>query len=99
MAFAAFIITTDKPQLPRDTAAINMAEDLLLRLPGQRWGQAGVYGVDEAKIKAENLYSSSVDNVGMSLWAVAWTQKVRMGTNAYPQGPILSEEAYAGGGA
>ncbi|HYG91204.1 MAG TPA: hypothetical protein VD978_33675 [Azospirillum sp.] len=97
VAFAAYILTTDKPKLPRDTAALAMVEDLLLRLPGQRWGKANVHAVAESAATAENLYSSKLGNTGVTLWAVVWTQKVRMGDNAYPNGPVLSAELYAGG--
>ncbi|TAN61083.1 MAG: hypothetical protein EPN20_12955 [Magnetospirillum sp.] len=95
--FAAFVLTTDKPRLPRDVAAINLVESLLLFLPGQRWGKPGVHPVAEGQIKAENLYSSGLDGKGVALWGVNWSQKVRMGDNAWPEGPILSDELYAGG--
>lgn len=96
VAFAAYILTTDKPQLPRDTAALRMVEDLLLRLPGLRWGQANVHAIAEGAVTGENLYSSKLNGTGVALWAVVWTQKVRMGDNAYPNGPVLSAELYAG---
>ncbi len=95
---AAFVLTTDKPPLPRDEAAINLVEALLLFVPGQRWGKPGVHAVGEGQVKAENLYSSGLDGKGLALWAVTWSQKVRMGENAWPEGPILSAELYAGGG-
>jgi len=97
VAFAAYILTTDKPRLPRDTAALAMVEDLLLRLPGQRWDEANVHPVGESAATAENLYSSKLGTTGITLWAVVWTQRVRMGDNAYPNGPVLSAELYAGG--
>ncbi len=97
VAFAAYILTTDKPRLPRDTAALAMVEDLLLRLPGQRWETDSVHAIAESAATAENLYSSKLGNTGVTLWAVVWTQTVRMGDNAYPNGPVLSAELYAGG--
>lgn len=96
-AFAAYLLTTDKPNLPRDSAALAMVEDLLLRLPGQRWGTTNVHPVAESAPTGENLYSSKLNGTGVTLWAVVWTQKIRMGDNAYPNGPVLSAELYAGG--
>lgn len=96
VAWAAYILTTDKRGLPRDAAVIAMAQDLVLRLAGQRWNTSGVHPVADDAIRAENLYSSDVDGHGIALWAVAWTQRVRMGDNAYPNGPVLSAEQYAG---
>lgn len=96
VVFAAYILTTDKAQLPRDDAALAMVGDLLLRLPGQRWGKANVHAIAEGAATGENLYSSTIGNTGVALWAVVWTQKVRMGDNAYPNGPVLSAKLYAG---
>lgn len=97
VAFTAYVLTTDKPKLPRDDAALAMVENLMLRLPGQRWNSADTYPVHGDAITAENLYSATLGNVGVTLWAVVWRQKVRMGDNAYPQGLALSAELYAGG--
>jgi len=97
VAIAAYILTTDKARLPRDTAALAMVEELLLRLPGQRWGKSDVHPVAESAATAENLYSSKLGTTGITLWVVVWTQCVRMGDNAYPNGPVLSAELYAGG--
>lgn len=96
--FAAFVLTTDKPSLPRDVAALAMVGALIAALPGQRWGRPGVHPVDAAKVAADNLYSSGVDGTGLALWAVTWSQRIRMGENAWPQGPILADEVYAGDG-
>lgn len=98
VAFTAYVLTTDKPKLPRDDAALAMVENLMLRLPGQRWDSPDAYPVRAHAVTAENLYSATLGNVGVTLWAVVWRQQVRMGENAYPQGPALSAELYTGEG-
>lgn len=98
VTFAAYVVTTDKTRLTRDDAALAMVDDLVRRLPGARWGRAEVWPVRADTIKAENLYSSQIDGTGVALWGVVWTQKMRIGENAYPQGPILSQALYADDG-
>lgn len=95
VAMAAYILTTDKPKLSRDAAALALVDDLLQRLPEQSWGMDNVHRLDAAGVCAENLYSSKLGGTGITLWAVVWTQTVRMGENAYPNGPVLSAELYA----
>ncbi|MGE4526826.1 MAG: hypothetical protein AB7D00_00540 [Rhodospirillaceae bacterium] len=98
VTFGVYILTTDKPRLPRDDAALAMVDDLVRRLPGQRWGIAAAHPLRAHTIKAENLYASTLKGTGLALWGVVWTQALRMGENAYPQGPVLSQELYAGDG-
>jgi hypothetical protein len=97
VSFSAYILTSDTPTQPRGAAALAMVEDLLLRLPGQSWGIANVFAVADSAATATNLSSRELSTLGRSLWEVAWTQRIRMGENSYPNGPVLSSALLAGG--
>lgn len=94
---AVYVLTADRPALPRDDAALAMVDDLQRRLPGARWGLSSVHGIAAETVRADNLYSSTLGQTGIALWAVVWTQRIRQGVNAYPDGPILADEAYHDG--
>lgn len=97
VTFAADILTAEPVGLPDDGSALAIVEALLLRLPGQRWGEANVHPVAESAATAENLCSATLAAAGLALWAVVWTQRVRVGDNSYPNGPVLSAEPPQGG--
>ncbi len=72
-SFAAFIVTGDAPGLPRDAAAINLVEAVAGRVNTRIWNEA----CEPAEnIRAENLYSSQVNNNNLALWAVTWGQPI-----------------------
>lgn len=76
--FAAFAVAGDKAGLPRDKAVMAMADALALLVPDNRWG------LDESesvpmRVRAENLFSVTVDKAGVALWAVSWRQRMALG--------------------
>ena len=74
---SAFIVTTDTKNSIKDVAVLEIVEPLLTLVHRQTWG------VDRAmpatNIAASNLYSGSVDRQGVAIWAVTWSQDVRLG--------------------
>ena len=95
LRMAAFVLTSDKGNLKRDVAALNIVESLAILIPGKRWGMAGVHPAE--RVTGESLYSAEIDKIGLCLWAVTWSQRIRLDQNAYPNGPVLAlEEDYVG---
>ena len=47
-------------------------------------------GTDVTDIDAENLYSGTLDNINISMWAVAWTWNVR--ATQIPDGTFATDD-------
>ena len=98
--FAIFILTTDKPKLPRDTAALNIVEALSVGLLGSNFGMDSVYPLLISDVgDAQNLYSSSLGNVeNIALWALSWNQRIRIGDDLFDDSNgVLLKELYIDG--
>ncbi len=93
LELALYIVTTDAPGLPRGKAARNLAEALLARIPRARWGLSGIGAAEQ--LRAENLYSTDLDEQGAALWSVRWTQRLRLGAVVEGECPPLPSELYA----
>lgn len=72
--WAIFVITKDVPGAPRDQGAIALTEAVLLEVNNNTWGRSDV--MVPTDIDARNLYSAKIDNLGVALWAVTFTQMV-----------------------
>lgn len=94
--FAAFIVTTDEPDLARDVAAINIAEELLAWLPGRVFGLGDYVHSLATRDMGEvlNLYSSELNNRAVALWAVTWKQKIRIGCDVHNSNNIMPATLY-----
>lgn len=76
--WAAFIITGDRPQLPRDSGALTLIAALMPFIPLNCWGLDDE--VDSARqVRADNLFSREIDANGVALWAVSWRHEVTLG--------------------
>lgn len=93
LRFAAFIITADMPTLPKDIGALNLVEAVGAIVPNNRWGQTGKRLSTPQNISAENLYSGTLDNIGVAVWAITWNQSIYAGADAFKD-PILLKELY-----
>ena len=51
---------------------------LLQIIDSNDWGSDDVVE-DPANIKAQNLYSGTIDKTGVAMWAITWIQKIRLG--------------------
>lgn len=71
VACAVLIVTADRPGLARDLGALAIVTTLAPALPGNDFGLdiSGATGV-----RADNLYSATVDKLGVALWALSWRQ-------------------------
>lgn len=69
----AIVVCKDAPGLPRDVAALALVQELAKIVPGNCWGTAGEQAPES--IRADNLFSASVDKAGVAMWGVAWRQR------------------------
>lgn len=76
--WAIFVLTKDVPGALRDQGAIALAEAVVLQVNGNKWGRSDVMAPTD--IEARNLYSARIDNLGVALWAVTFTQMVTEAT-------------------
>lgn len=88
LKLAAFIVTGDRRQLPKEDSALAIVESLLVLIPAQRWGVKGVH--DARMVKADNLFSGNVERQGVAMWAVTWEQSIRIGSDVWGGGVLPS---------
>lgn len=72
LQWAAYVLTLDAAGMDRDTAAMIVASAIARLIPGNLWGREDLDDPD--KIRADNLYSGTVESRGVALWAVTWRQ-------------------------
>lgn len=79
--FTAAIVTKDAldagGKVPRDVAAMMIANAVGLAVVGNRFGLSGVEQPEN--VRGGNLYSGTVLTMGLALWQVTWTSKVLLG--------------------
>jgi len=92
VSLAAFVVTKSESNLPSAESALNLAGELLTYIPESNWGWEGVHGADPAT--AKNLYSGG--NKTVAMWAISWTQNVRMGEDAFKTDLPFPTELYVG---
>lgn len=84
--FSIFLVTTDKKGLRRDEAGRNLTEAVSAWLPNNRFDVQDVGA--PASINAGNLYNGSARKDAVALWAVAWEQKVTVGSSDFAEGVL-----------
>ena len=96
LTIALYVVTSDKPQLPRNVSIINIVEALLLLIPINDWGVAKIS--EPKEISSQNLYSGDIDKHGIAMWAISFKQTVRVGVNVWldPNG-VLPSQLYVTG--
>ncbi len=70
--FGAFVLTTDRPKMSRDSAALVIVTRLLMVVPGNLWG-LDISAPEN--VAASNLYPAG-DAQNLALWAITWEQPV-----------------------
>lgn len=72
-----FVITTDKPMLPRDAGALILVGAIAAVVPDNLWDGTAT-GYPEGS-RGDNLYSGQLESIGVALWAITWQQKITLG--------------------
>ena len=88
------IITTDKKDLPREVAAVNLSEQLTrLLAKGQLFGCDYVFPSHSPT--ARNLYGGELSRKKVQMWEVKWRQTVRLGDPEWQDG-VMPSKLYLG---
>jgi hypothetical protein len=77
--WAAFIVTRGDARERRDAQALRLCEAVAVEAPFQVWDGSALKAPTD--LNATNLYSSAIDALGLSLWAVRWSQLVQLDRN------------------
>lgn len=72
LSFAVYVIALDKPGTPRDVTAMTLASAVALRVSRNLWGREDLD--DPTDIRADNLYSGTIEKRAVALWAVTFRQ-------------------------
>lgn len=78
VTWAAYVMTTDSWGYPRDARCEVLAGKIARRITVREAPRAMKAERMAENIGAENIYSGSLDNLGVSLWAVTWEQFFRL---------------------
>jgi hypothetical protein len=70
---AVFIVTTGSSVTSRDSAALAFAETISGLVCENKWKYADAKAPTGMRI--DNLYSGDIDNQGVAIWSVSWSQK------------------------
>lgn len=76
LSFGAFVVTTDRANLPRQAAAVNIVQKLVTLISANRWQTSGIG--QASGITADNLYNPTTRQRGIALWGVSWTHKAQL---------------------
>lgn len=84
--FAAVLMTKDTAMAGqgvtrRDTAALALGSALAVCVNGNRWGVRGVGA--PAAVTLRNEFSGEIDNLGVALWQLTWTQDLLLGADRF----------------
>ncbi len=71
--FAGYVFTTDQYGFEKDTRCEVIAGRMVKELLGKS-APTTAYAKAE-NFKAQNLYSDKIDDLGVAIWAVSWTQQ------------------------
>jgi len=70
-----WILTKDTPQLRRDEAALDFADLVIKEAVLNAWGFT--CGIQRPfNMKSRNHFHPKLDECGVNLWVIAWTQKI-----------------------
>jgi hypothetical protein len=75
--YGAFILTKSMTKDDRGDIALAIIEELAKLLPYETW-DPGACAQAPKDIDAGNLYTGTVDEMGVSLWVVRWRQAVQI---------------------
>jgi hypothetical protein len=74
---AAFIVTPGSSASHRDAAVLTIVDAIAALACNNAWDYSQASAPQN--IKCENLYAGDIDQKGVALWAVTWTQNVDVG--------------------
>lgn len=89
-----YIISKDEPRLGRFETAINLTQSILERITGNNFNIEGVGSPSE--LGAKNLFTGEIDRQKISMWAIRFTQKMRIGSSMFDSEGEVPSQLYVG---
>lgn len=83
--WGVFVITKDVPGVPRDVGALGIVQAILMLAGDSDWGGQPVG--PSSHLDARNLYTPTIDQLGIALWGIGFQQAVET--------PQVSDAQYA----
>lgn len=79
-SLALYVICRDAPpEIERERQALELVTTLLNRIGRADWIDARTVGqADLDSIASTNLYGGDVDSIAVALWAITWSQEIRL---------------------
>ncbi len=77
VALGIFLIARAQPGESRQAVALRIMRGLSRLVPQHRWGLDFTH--DPERIEAKNLYSTTLNQQGVTIWAMSWQQKITVG--------------------
>jgi hypothetical protein len=92
---AAYVVTNSaRSRNARNQDALALTDLVIVGVHGNRWG---LDNVEPAKVeRAENLVSAQFDKKGLAVWAVTWSQELRLGIDEWDGVGVIPTELYVG---
>ncbi len=90
---AVYIVTKDALGLPRDAAALAIAQTLLAAIPDNHWSEPGLGPAERPELRV--IVGRGARDMALHLSAVTWRQPLVF--DALPDGAALPIELYVGG--
>lgn len=92
---AAYVVSNNaRSRNARNQDALTLTDLVVIGTHGNRWG---LDKVEPAKVeRAENLVSAQFDDKGLAVWAVTWSQEIRLGVNEWDGTGVIPTELYVG---
>lgn len=85
--WGVYVVCRGSSQEPRDVQALMLTELILGQVHANDWNAANVSGPRD--VRADNLFSETVDSQGTALWRVTWDQGVDLTRDASSLTPFL----------
>jgi len=72
MRWGIYVVTRGDSSTRRDSEALTLIQALAVLVKGNDFDESAL--VRPENLRAENIYSGGIDNKGIALWALTWTQ-------------------------
>lgn len=79
ISWGAFVVAKDAPKVSRDQGATVLVNALAMVIPESTWSLAAECVNTPQAMRGDNLFSATVDKLGVAMWALTWRQTMVLG--------------------
>ncbi|AMK09648.1 phage protein Gp37 [Pseudodesulfovibrio indicus] len=79
ISWGAFVVTRDAPKVSRDQGASVLVNALAMTIPENTWSLDNECVNTPQAVRGDNLFSATVDKLGVAMWAITWRQTMLLG--------------------